>query len=75
VAAHRLEVIPKPAEGTRSVLVTDRTDDDFFYMTGEFTDDSYECGSCGRPLVRGVRPGTLQDIVLRCPRCGSYNDT
>jgi hypothetical protein len=32
------------------------------------------CGSCDWPLAVDVAPGQIS-IILRCPKCGSYNDS
>jgi hypothetical protein len=43
-------------------------------MVGEeATDPTYVCGSCGNPLLVGVAPGSLTDMVLHC-KCGAYNE-
>ena len=35
---------------------------------------TYECGSCGSPLMVGVQPDQVTGIVLRCSMCRAYND-
>jgi uncharacterized Zn finger protein len=68
----RLMVIPEPEQGTRSVLV----------YTGEGTvvmrgpgNVVMECGNCGVPLLEGVKVAQIQNLVFRCPSCGSFNET
>lgn len=72
----RLRVIPEPEEGTRSVLVP--TDDVVGPVIngpgGRGTTDQV-CGSCGRVLIAGIAPSQVMEMVIRCPDCGSYNDT
>jgi DNA-directed RNA polymerase subunit RPC12/RpoP len=70
-----LQVIPEPEAGTRSVFITDNTDPDFIFVQGSLEDIEYTCGNCGRVLMRGVAPGQVINVVLRCPRCGQFNDT
>jgi hypothetical protein len=72
----RLNVIPRPPEGTRSVLTKSEDDRDSLIVQGEAGFDlSYECGVCGAPLAHGVRPGQLQNLVLQCNKCGAFNET
>lgn len=74
----RLPDIPKPPDGSRSVIVSDSRDPEFVFFRGEDPDRvrlSLDCGNCGKPLIVGVPRMRIHDIVLRCPRCGSYNET
>jgi hypothetical protein len=72
----RMRVIPKPAAGTRTVLVQAGPDDgaDCRPMFTGPSDVDQLCGTCGRILVQGVPLGQLRSTVLRCRRCGSCND-
>jgi predicted RNA-binding Zn-ribbon protein involved in translation (DUF1610 family) len=36
---------------------------------------SFDCGKCGKPLILDMAPGQVRQIVFKCPRCGSFNDT
>lgn len=38
------------------------------------TEPIYDCGSCGSPLLVGIQPGQMRDVVLRCSMCRAYND-
>jgi hypothetical protein len=73
----RLTVIPEPKEGTRVII--DLTDNDA--NSTVFIDASARdvppmlCGDCEAVLVEGIERGTLESIILHCPRCGAYNDT
>jgi len=42
------------------------------YVTGE-GDLSYNCGSCGLPLLRSIGRGQVTQVIYKCPKCGSYN--
>jgi len=33
------------------------------------------CGNCDFVLAETVRLNMLNNVVLRCPECGAYNDT
>jgi DNA-directed RNA polymerase subunit RPC12/RpoP len=72
-----LRVIPEPKEGTRTVFVTDRQDKEFVFMQGQDPRVrlSLDCGNCGKPLIIGVPRMKIVNVVLRCPNCGSYNET
>jgi hypothetical protein len=71
----RLKVIPEPAENTRSVLAGGESRDSLIIEGEAGVDLSYDCGACGSPLAYGVRPGQLQNLVLRCNKCGAFNET
>ena len=69
-------VIPEPDPGTRSVL--DRRGEgtlifDFNRPGSPQTD--MVCGNCGAPLVHGMAVSQVANLVLRCNRCGKYNET
>jgi hypothetical protein len=72
----RMLVIPKPARGTRTVLVQGGADDgaDCRPMFTGQADVDQLCGRCERVLVQGVPLGQLRSTVLCCKRCGAYND-
>lgn len=77
-----LQVIPKPVTGTRTVLQQSPDYDGpstvIVNVTaeGNSTDEriNYICGKCGALLVRGAFRGQLQNIVLHCSKCDSYNN-
>lgn len=75
----RLKVIPEPDEGTRSVFITDSTEREFVFIRGvgegKTANLSLDCGKCGKPLIQDLKRDQIRWIVLRCPRCGTYNDT
>jgi hypothetical protein len=68
----KLRIVPKPKEGTASVLVPGK---DFKgpLISGPGEVDLV-CGSCGTILVRGVGNSIL-NLVFMCPGCGSYNQS
>ncbi len=66
--------IPEPSEGTRTVLVLEGTgtvvirgDDDEAPLT-------FVCGDCSAGLATEMYRGQLGKIVLKCNRCGSFNE-
>lgn len=69
----RLNVIPEPDPGSRTVFVYDG--DGTVVMSGVETGLSMNCGQCNSPLVRGLRRDQIAGIVLRCKACGSFNET
>ena len=72
----RMLVIDAPAAGTRTVLLQGGADDGTDrrpMFTGEASVD-HLCGDCGRILVEGVPLGQLRSTVLRCGRCGAFNE-
>ena len=68
---YQLEVIPKPMEGTASVLITDQPAP-FVFMKGPGS-ANFLCGACQSILCEGMERGQIVQIVFRCPQCGSYN--
>lgn len=66
----KLEIIPKPEEGTRAVLTKDMEEP---YFKGD-GDIDLACGNCNAILAEGVLEGTLRNLVLYCNKCGSYNN-
>lgn len=71
VPTRKLQVIPKPAEGTRSVLAKAPPDPLLFQGEGDL---NLLCGKCGAILAKGVHEGTLINLVLQCNQCGTYNE-
>lgn len=69
---YSLQVIPKPKEGTRSVL---KPNDNFSgpIIIGN-SSTNYLCGSCDYILCENVDRGQILNLVFVCPKCGSYNE-
>lgn len=69
-----LVVIPEPPEGSRAVLVSDsHRPHPLATGTGEV---NCLCGACGFTLCEGLESaGQVAGVVLRCPRCTTYNET
>lgn len=65
---YRLSVIDKPS--AKASILHRTTPGPVLTAHGE---RSYECGSCGKVLLKNVRRMQLQgDIVLKC-LCGAFN--
>lgn len=63
-----LPLIPKPPEGTKTVLKIKakpgiRGGDGINYL----------CGNCGNVLISGTHEGQVRKLVFHCS-CGAYND-
>jgi len=65
----KLKIIPEPSEGTRTVMKPKVVP--AFKGDG---DTDYVCGQCGVVLADKMRQGQVQNIVVRCPKCGKYNE-
>jgi hypothetical protein len=69
----RLVVIPQPEPGTRTVINYQGEGTVIFRSpTGPATE--LLCGKCSAPLVVGMAVDQVRRIVLRCKRCGSFNE-
>src|ERR1700722_14916214 len=69
---HHLAVIKEPPQDTRTVLISDTGGAIF---TGSEAGPVLLCGKCEWILVSGRRRERLGDWVLKCSRCGAFNDT
>lgn len=67
-----LKVISEPDPNTRSVFIYDGEGTVAFrgYQVGL----ALVCGSCKSHLVVGISRENIQNIVIRCKKCGSYNE-
>lgn len=67
-----LKVIPEPDPDTRSVFIYEGEGTVVFagYQVGL----ALVCGSCKSHLVVGIPRENIQNIVIRCKGCGSYNE-
>ena len=69
-----LFVIPEPKPGTRTVLASNPTAPPG-PLIANGGDNTFICGECGFTLAEHVEGGQVQNVVLKCPRCDSYNET
>jgi hypothetical protein len=70
----RLHVIPEPDEDdARPVFVRKAN------STGPAATDGKQmsllCGGCDAVLISGVKPEMLANVILKCPQCGSLNES
>jgi hypothetical protein len=70
----RLHVIPEPKKGTRSVLLYSGEGTQMI-TTPNGPGIKLVCGKCDAPLAGGVPVSKIQGMVLRCNKCGSFNET
>jgi phage FluMu protein Com len=66
-----LKVIPEPEPNTRAVLAPAPRVSPAIKGTGNI---DLLCGKCREILVEGIVEGQIQNIVIRCPKCESYNE-
>ena len=68
---YSLKVIPKPKEGTATVIQhTKKGKISLIMGTGN---DNYSCGVCSNILAKNVVRRQIANIVLMCPNCDAYN--
>ena len=65
----RMKTIQEPEEGTRTVLTG--TD---VLLGGSGTYDLI-CGNCESTLAQRMEYRQVQNMVLHCNKCGSYNES
>jgi len=68
---YSMEIIPKPPDGTASVLQFDKKGP--YALFKGIGPDNYLCGSCDNKLCEGITRGQIIGLVLRCPQCDSFN--
>ncbi|MEX6062092.1 SEC-C metal-binding domain-containing protein [Providencia hangzhouensis] len=68
-----LKVIPEPDPETRSIF--EYTGEGTVLFQGGANDIALVCGFCQSHLVEGVPRENIQNIVIICKKCGSYNET
>lgn len=65
----KAKIIPEPSEGTRTILAPPeapaiRGDGDLTIL----------CGACNIAICQNIIPGQVENIVVKCPNCGKFND-
>jgi len=66
----KLRVIPKPASGTRIVFAPFSS----AYIGDDTSAPDYVCGNCSCVFMTKVNTLVLDNIIIKCPRCGAFND-
>jgi hypothetical protein len=71
-----LQLVPKPADKTRTVLAIEHGGKESPpIVQGDAGDIEYICGNCDHILVTGVKREQIENIVFLCSACGLYNET
>lgn len=65
----KARIIAEPAAGTRAVL-----DQNTLPVAVSSGDINILCGSCGVVLFQGMVTDSLGGIVVKCPKCGQFNE-
>ncbi len=68
-----LKVIPEPDPDTRAVFIYEGEGTVAF--NGNEIGLAMACGDCQSHLVVGISENKIQNIVIRCKKCGAYNET
>jgi len=68
----KLKVIPEPDPNSRSVFVYDG--EGTIAFRGFDVGLALCCGQCNSHLIVGIKRENIQNIVLRCKKCGAYNE-
>ena len=68
-----MEVVPKPKEGSATVLKMNKKGN-FALITGQ-GNNNYLCGKCKNTICQNIERGQVINLVFVCPNCGSYNLT
>ncbi len=63
-------VLPKPHPSS-AVLDSRATIVPYFNGTGP---DSYFCGNCNFLVAKNITKGQIQNLVVTCPQCKSFNE-
>ena len=69
-STYRMKVIPEPEEGTRTVFIC-AAPGVSFEGTGT---RNYQCGTCGKMLIRKIRLMQIIGAVYQCGKCDAYNE-
>ena len=69
----KMDLIEEPPEGTRTVLIPEVAP--VFRGEGAGKGDvNYLCGRCSTILIETMPQGSVRNIVIKCPKCGSFNE-
>lgn len=64
-----LKPIPEPKPNSRTVLIAKISP-----LIKGVGDIDLVCAKCGEILVEGISHEQIKNIVIRCPKCNTYND-
>ena len=68
----KLSLITEPDPGTRSVF--EKTSLGTIVFSGNDSNIAFVCGKCDSQLIVGVNPDTINNIVIQCNKCMSFNN-
>jgi predicted RNA-binding Zn-ribbon protein involved in translation (DUF1610 family) len=68
-----LKVISEPDPDTRSVFM--KMGEGTIVFRAFANETALTCGKCGEALVVGMERNQVQNLVIKCNDCGSFNDT
>jgi DNA-directed RNA polymerase subunit RPC12/RpoP len=72
VATHvSMKPIPAPPAGKRAVYMAKKGTIVFRGRGGGL---SYLCGRCSATLAEDIKGGQLNNLVLKCKACGTFNE-
>lgn len=69
-----MKVVPKPPEGSASVLEPDFAGVVILGKDASSGDMTYRCGSCKTKLIKDVDFKQVLGVVIRCGKCQRYNE-
>ncbi len=65
----KAKIISEPSPGTRPII-----DQKSLPVAVSSGDVNVQCGSCGTVLIQGMIGTEFAGIVIKCPRCGQFNE-
>ena len=68
----RLQVRPEPDPNTRTVF--EKTTEGSVLFRAHESNVALVCGECGAHLVEGMAARQIQNIVIKCNVCASFNE-
>jgi hypothetical protein len=68
----RLKVIPEPDPDTRAVFIYGG--EGTIAFQGFDTELALVCGGCSSPLAAGISSEQIKNVVIKCNKCGKFNE-
>ena len=69
ISGKKASIIPEPAPGTKTII-----DQKVLPIAVSSGDVNILCGSCSSVLFQGMAADTIFNMVVKCPKCGSFNE-
>ncbi len=71
---HKMKIILDPDPARKTILAPE-LEGPVMVGEGEARGDvCYSCGHCGLVLIDRVLPTAGVEIIIKCPRCGRFNE-